>query len=453
MTAVQINLPIERLVLAAAMGVDGWIDVLRSDHGLSESVFTSDLHRSVWRLLVDRVEHGIGDSDVALLHHALVSKPDLIVGGLSSAEVMAGIRDIASAPAAANVEHATALVDMARRRGLSSAHREALRALEQPHAPVDATVDAFDRRVAQIESSGAARETVSLHDAFHEELPGLEDPTQRTRYPTGIRALDDLIGGLEPGWLVTVAGRPSMGKSIVGLMLAGSVARATDRTVLHISLEMTTRELVIRHAASGSTTSASALDGKDLRRHSTINWEAVMNVFDHPSAGRIVVNRSQVLTIDDVVRIARSHHRRSPLGLLTVDYIGLLKAVGDAPRHQQIGSISRRLKLLAGQLDCPIVAVSQLNREAERRMEKRPVLSDLRESGDVEQDSNVVILVYRPEMYNATERPGEAELIVAKNRSGRLGTAHVNFQGEYARFLDKSTNGVPYPEYTQGQAA
>jgi replicative DNA helicase len=257
---------------------------------------------------------------------------------------------------------------------------------------------------------------------------------------SGFADLDAITGGFQPGNLIVLAARPSMGKSALVTNIAENVALDKDRPrpVALFSLEMSEAELAQRFIASQA-----AIKGDDLRKgrlKDESKWKRVLRVAAEYDAAPLYVDDSSDIGILDVRAKARRLHQQSPdgLGLVIVDYLQLMRADARIEnRVQQVGEMSRGLKILARELEVPVIALSQLSRGVESRTDKRPMLSDLRESGQIEQDADLVIFIYRDEYYNpeTTDRPGEAELIIAKHRNGGLGDVPLTFQNEYPRFL------------------
>ena len=262
-----------------------------------------------------------------------------------------------------------------------------------------------------------------------------------TGTPSGFADLDAITGGFQPGNLIVLAARPSMGKSALVTNIAENVAlnKERPRPVALLRLEMSEAELAQRFIASQAS-----IKGDDLRKgrlKDEAKWKRVLRVASEYDAAPLYVDDSSDIGILDVRAKARRLHQQSPdgLGLVIVDYLQLMRA--DArieSRVQQVGDMSRGLKILARELEVPVIALSQLSRAVESRAatDKRPMLSDLRESGQIEQDADLVIFIYRDEYYfpETTDVPGEAELLIAKHRNGGLGEVKLTFQSEYPRF-------------------
>jgi replicative DNA helicase len=257
--------------------------------------------------------------------------------------------------------------------------------------------------------------------------------TSKTVVPTGFKTLDwRLDGGLRGGELVVVAGRPAMGKTALAMGIADNVADNIG-PVCVFSIEMPSKQLNMRSIARHGGIPVSRL--KDGSKLEDGDWPKITSAVQHLTELPVYVDESSVISLSDIVSRSRSMKRRNGLSMVVIDYLGLVK-LGKEERHDlQIGAITRGLKLLAKQLDVPVVLLSQLNRELERRPNKRPMVSDLRDSGAIEQDADIIIFLYRDEVYHEdTPDKGVAEAIVAKQRNGSLGTAHLAFIADQAKF-------------------
>jgi replicative DNA helicase len=274
---------------------------------------------------------------------------------------------------------------------------------------------------------------------LHDELDKLELVSRKgialTGTPSGFKDLDDLTGGFQPGNLIVLAARPSMGKSALVTNIAENAAIEHDRPVALFSLEMSETELAQRFIASQAK-----LNGDDLRkgRVKPDRWPKVVKATEKLARSPLYVDDSSDIGILEVRAKARRLHARRELGLLVVDYLQLMRPEDSRQsRVEQIGQISRGLKILARELNIPVIAVSQLSRAVEARPDKRPLLSDLRESGQIEQDADLVMFIYRDEYYNRdSERPGEADVIIAKHRNGPVGDVVLTFLSRYPKFAN-----------------
>jgi replicative DNA helicase len=277
----------------------------------------------------------------------------------------------------------------------------------------------------------------NLKACLRENLRELEDmsrnPGEIQGLSSGYGKLDELLLGLQPGQLVILAARPAMGKTALALNLATNVCERHNTPVAIFSLEMIAKELSMRLLSSRAK-----VDSKRIRTKSFLDTDLrnIGNAVKDLSGYPIFINDSGESTILDIQSQCRKIQSEHGLGLVVIDYLQLMNTHNKmASREQQISEMSRGLKTLAKELECPVVALSQLNRGVESRPNKRPVTADLRESGAIEQDADVVMFVYRDEYYNPdTKEPGIAEIIIGKNRGGETGTAKLAWVGQYTSF-------------------
>lgn len=271
-------------------------------------------------------------------------------------------------------------------------------------------------------------------------------PSDMTLVPTGYADLDQhLDGGLRGGELVVVAGRPSMGKTAFALGI-GEYTSGNGGVTLLDSMEMVTKQLNRRMLARlGDLPIARLKDGSKLYDG---DWPKITHAVQRLTEMPLYIDESGSVTVHDIVSRARALKRKVGLSLLVIDYLGLIK-LGDEERHDlKIGAVTRALKELAKQLDVPVVLLAQLNRGLEQRPNKRPVMSDLRDSGAIEQDADIILFLYRDEVYNPdTPDRGIAEVIVGKQRDGALGTIGLGFVAHNAKFTDLAA-GTPFGRST-----
>ncbi len=317
---------------------------------------------------------------------------------------------------------------------------------------VDELLEHAERQVLQIAMGHAD----SLFSSMRDEMQGTFDWIERvqagevTGVRTGFDDLDRKTGGLQGGELMVIAGRPSMGKTALALSVARNHAVDESGCVGFFSLEMTKRELVLRMLLSEAQVDNIRFQKGML---SDEDWKRLTRAATILEGARIYLDDSMAVTVSDISARARRLHREQNLTLLVVDYIQLIQGRQDQERReQQVADISRSLKLLAKDLDIPVIALSQLNRGPEARPDKRPQLADLRESGAIEQDADVVLFIYRDEVYDEdSPDQGIAELIVGKQRNGPIGTVKLQFDADHARFHDLSRRQAP-PPVTSGFA-
>ncbi|MEP6865950.1 MAG: replicative DNA helicase [Deltaproteobacteria bacterium] len=280
-----------------------------------------------------------------------------------------------------------------------------------------------------------------------------------TGVPTGFADLDTKTAGLQPTELIILAARPAMGKTSFAMSLAQNAATVGGWPVLVFSLEMSSTQLAERMLCSEAKVDSSALRRGQLQRQDMTNLTYAAATL---SKAPILIDDSPALSIREVRARARRFRSDPALfprdgtgkkcGLIVIDYLQLMRGsaqAAKASREQEISEISRGLKSLAKEIECPVLALSQLNRSLEQRTDKRPQLSDLRESGAIEQDADVILFIYRDVVYNKeSESPNIAEVILGKNRHGATGTVETHFEGRYTRFenLSQRSDSPPYSQ-------
>ena len=293
--------------------------------------------------------------------------------------------------------------------------------------------------VAHEDSRKDFRSIEQLLDSELDKLQKLSlEGTPITGTPSGFEDLDTITGGFQPGNLIILAARPSMGKSALMANFAENAALDSNKAVALFSLEMSEGELAQRFIASQAS-----IKGDDLRkgRVPQARWGKILAASARLAHSKLFIDDSSDLSVLDVRAKCRrlAQQNADGLGLILIDYLQLMRAGGSGPenRVEQIGQISRGLKTLARELEVPVIALSQLNRGVEQRKPTSgPMLSDLRESGAIEQDADLVMFVYRDDYYDKeSEREGIADLIIAKHRNGGLGTVELTFQKEFPRFM------------------
>ena len=287
------------------------------------------------------------------------------------------------------------------------------------------------RRDGAVKVSALLPQLIDKIDAWH------SDPTSMRGLPTGFADFDRKTGGLRPGDLVIVAGRPSMGKTTLAMNIAeyAAVNPGTRSSVAIFSMEMPAEQLLTRMLSS---IGGVPLNGIRSGQISDEDWVRVTAATSQLAEAKIFIDESPSLTPTELRARARRVAREHGLDLVVIDYLQLMQVPGTKEnRATEIAEISRGLKALAKELQVPVIALSQLNRGVEQRTEKKPVMSDLRESGAIEQDADMILLIYREEVYDKnTPKRGIAEIDLAKHRNGEIGMFMLTFQGQYSRFAN-----------------
>jgi replicative DNA helicase len=279
--------------------------------------------------------------------------------------------------------------------------------------------------------------STSIDAAIHEMEIAEASDGEVIGVPTGFHELDKLTHGLHGGQMVIVAARPAVGKSTFALDIARNGAFKHDKPVLFFSLEMSKAEIAMRMLSAESEIHLSRMRGGSL---SSEEWKKLASVRGRINDKALYIDDSANLTMVEIRAKSRRLKESLGLELIIVDYLQLLSSGKKVEsRQQEVSEFSRSIKLLAKELDIPVIAIAQLNRNAEQKEDKTPQISHLRESGSLEQDADVVILLHRPDLGQKDhERAGEADIILAKQRNGPTDTVKVMFQGQYSRFVNKN---------------
>lgn len=346
----------------------------------------------------------------------------------------------ANTPASSNAGHYAGIVSELAllRRLITVAGEIAESAYSQPDDVTD-TVDRAEARIFEIAEKRVAESMVRVFDSVSETIEQLSNMYEGpegavTGSPTGYTDLDELLLGFQNSTLLIVAARPGMGKTSFALGAAANVAIVTKRPVIFFSMEMGTVELTKRLLASEARVEARKLQ---TGRLNDADWTRLNTAMSHLGESPLYIDDNPHCTVMEMrAKARRIKARHGDLGLIVVDYLQLMSTPGRPESRQvEVADLSRGLKILARELDCPVVALAQLNRQLEYRQDKRPMLADLRESGSIEQDADVVMFIYRDESYNTeTDQRGTAEIIVAKHRNGPTGNVRLAFLDHFTKF-------------------
>ena len=428
------NLEAEESVLGAMMLSPGAIGAV--SEVLDASDFYRESHAIVYRAALALYAKG-EPVDAITLVDELEER-----GELEAAGGRVRIHELAAlVPASANAGHYARIVrEMATLRGLIRAGGEiAELGWERPGETTD-LVDRAEQVVFDLSQSRVTSEFSHieelLKDSFERITALYEAGADVTGTPSGFRDLDRLTSGFQPGNLIIVAARPSMGKSGLGLCMAANLAVRAEVPVALFTLEMSKAEVTQRLMCSEAKVESQRLRTGKLGAD---DWPRLTAACDRLAKAPIYVDDQGSITMMEIRSKARRlKTRESSLGLIVVDYLQLMTSGSTVEnRVQEVSQISRSLKILARDLDVPILAMSQLSRAVEQRHDKRPILSDLRESGSIEQDADLVMFIYRDEYYNEeSDQQGIAEVHLAKHRNGPTDTVKLSFLKRYAKFAD-----------------
>tara|TARA_B100000809_G_scaffold84722_1_gene83226 strand:+ start:1741 stop:3036 length:1296 start_codon:yes stop_codon:yes gene_type:complete len=410
----------------------------------AEDFYRSD-HRIIYRVMADLVEKN-HPLDIITISEALEG-----IGELENVGSLAYISDLASStPTASNI-HAYAQIVRERStvRSLISVAHEIADSGFNPDGRDSATlIDEAESKVFKISddrpSSGGPESVRPLLTRAVERIDVLfQTKGALTGISTGFRDIDEMTSGLQPADLIIVAGRPSMGKTSFMMNIAESAAISGESPVLVFSMEMPSDSLVLRMLSS-----LGRIDQTKIRtgQLGDDDWPRLTSAVTLLNDKPLFIDDTAALSPNEIRsrarRVAREHGK---LGMILLDYIQLMEVSGTSEnRAGEISEISRSLKSIAKEFDCPVIAGSQLNRSLEQRPDKRPIMSDLRESGAIEQDADVIMAIYRDEVYHEDAEKGIAEIIILKQRNGPIGRKKLAFVGQYTKFEDLA---VGYGDY------
>jgi replicative DNA helicase len=307
---------------------------------------------------------------------------------------------------------------------------------------VDEIVNRAQAEVYQVTERRSSEDYVALGEIIESTIDEIEAAGSRSDgligVPTGFADLDRLTNGLHPGQMIVIAARPAVGKSTVGLDIARSASIRHQQAAVVFSLEMSRNEITMRLLSAEARIPLQNMRKGTMREE---DWTRLARTMGEVSEAPLFIDDSPNMSLMEIRAKCRRLKQRNDLKLVVVDYLQLMSSGKRVEsRQQEVSEFSRALKLLAKELEVPVIALSQLNRGPEQRTDKKPQMSDLRESGSIEQDADMVILLHREDMYEKeSPRAGEADFIVAKHRNGPTDTITVAFQGHYSRFVDMAT--------------
>ncbi len=399
---------------------------------LKEEHFYLKQHKIIYRTMQDLFNENVEIDLVTLIDRLRKMGKLEDVGGTP---YISEIYDIVTSPV--NVKaHADIVYEKAILRQLINSSKIVIDECYHSSKSVKQIIDETEKRIFDITQSSLSEGFISIADLINPTLDEIElmasKRTSITGIPTGFPKLDNVAGGFHPGQLIIIAGRPSMGKTSFALNIAFTASMHHNKKIGIFSIEMDRDILLFRMLSSAAEVSL-----KEILHGYNLNQE---KIFRMTTVGRelakcpLFIDDSGSNTMQDIRSKSRRLKAEKGLDLLIVDYLQLMIGHGES-RQQEISSISRELKLLAKELKVPIIVVSQLSRAPEMRSDKRPILSDLRESGSIEQDADLVIFIYRDEYYNPdTEDKGEAEILIRKNRNGPQAQFKTKFIGQFTSF-------------------
>ena len=409
--------------------------------------FYSESHRRIFTAIIELSDKN-EPTDLITLTNILKNKKQL--DGVGGAAYLASLVD--NVPSAANVAYYAKIVkEKAILRQLIGTATGILKNSYDSGMDVDDVLDEAEHSIFDISENKIRPSFYLLKNIIKDTFKTIENLYEKknliTGVPTGFARLDDLTSGLQKSELIIVAGRPSMGKTAFALNLARHAAVEMGLPVAVFSLEMSKEQLALRMLAADAK-----VDSQRLRRGlvGETDWPKLTTAAGRLSEAPIFIDDTPAITVLEMKAKARRLKSENGLEMVVLDYLQLMRAGGRRDsREQEISEISRSLKALAKELNVPVIALSQLNRKVEDRTNRRPQMADLRESGAIEQDADVIAFIYRDEVYNKSEdnpEKGIAEIIIGKQRNGPVGTVKLAFLEQYTSFeqLARTDDGTVY---------
>ena len=413
------------------------IEILRS------ADFYRPAHASVYEVVIELFGRG-EPADAVTVGAELKKKGELErIGGLPYLHTL-----VATVPTAANAAYYARIVrEQAQLRSLVEAGTRIVQlGYTTDGADVEGLINLAQSEVFAISEQRQTTDYTTLEEIVPDLYEELERNANRDGgldgVPTGFSELDSKLNGLRAGQMIIIAARPGGGKSTLAMDICRSAAVHNNMASAYFSLEMNRTELSMRLLAAESRVFLDRMIKGELE---TRDWQAIARTLDKISQAPLIVDDSPNMTMGEIRAKSRRMKQQHGIQLIVIDYLQLLTSGGKAveSRQQEVSEFSRAIKLLAKELEIPIGAVAQLNRDSERRNDRRPQVADLRESGSLEQDADVVLLIHRDDMFNKdSDRRGLAEIIIGKQRSGPTGTLELEFQGQYARFAESFDQGM-----------
>lgn len=430
------NTEAEKSVLGAALlskdALADVIDVVKPDD------FYNAAHKEIFSIMIDLFTNNVSVDIVTVCEELKKRKALELVGGRAYVASLSS-----EAPSTSNAaEYAKIVAEKASMRQLIKTAEDIREKGYEESMDASDILDYAETGIFKIAQQRQSSDYAPIKEVLVENLAMIDKAIatqgQVVGLSTGFKRLDELTSGLHKSDLIIVAARPAMGKTAFVLNIAQNAAIKSGASVLIFSLEMAKAQLGQRLLAMESRVEMQKLKTGNLERN---DWERIQMALDSLSKTNIHIDDTPGITILDMKNKCRRLKAEKGLDLIIIDYLQLMNSQGKSDsRQQEISTLSRHLKLLAREMDCPVIVLSQLSRAAEQRQDHRPILSDLRESGAIEQDADMVMFLYRDDYYNKdnSEKPGVCEVNLAKHRSGPTETFDLTWVARYTKFSDKA---------------
>ncbi len=405
---------------------------------LKEEDFYSEAHKEIFATVSDIFRRNEPVDTLTVTEELRKRKSLEMVGGRAYIAFLS-----TAVPSTANAgQYAKIISEKAILRRLISTSSDIIEKSYQEKMEPEEVLDQAEKSIFEIAQARQTKDFEPLKNVLWKNIQMIDEMAQKegnlTGLTTGFMDLDEKTAGLQKSDLIILAARPAMGKTAFALNVAEQAAVKGGATVLIFSLEMSREQLGQRMLSMESRVEMQKLKTGNVDRK---DWDSIHLALDKLSQANIFIDDTPGVSVMEIRNKCRRLKAEKGLDLVVIDYLQLMASDGRSEsRQQEVSTISRFLKLLAREMDCPVIVLSQLSRAVESRTPKTPQLSDLRESGSIEQDADIVIFLYRDEYYNpdTTDRPNVCDVIIAKQRSGSTGTVELTWLGKYTRFADKS---------------
>ena len=430
------NAEAEKSALGAALlSKDALTDIIDA---VTAADFYDAAHREIFSVMVDLFRNNVSVDIITVCEELKKRKALEAAGGRAYIAALSS-----EAPSTVNAgEYAKIVAEKAAmRRLIETAENIREKAYEESMEPSE-ILDFAEKGIFEIAQNRQTSDFSPIKEVLLENVAmidrAIQTKGQVIGLSTGFKRLDELTSGLQKSDLVIIAARPAMGKTAFALNVAQNAAIKSGASVLIFSLEMSKAQLGQRLLAMESRVEMQKLKTGNIERN---DWDRINMALDSLSRANIHIDDTPGVSVLEMKNKCRRLKSEKGLDLIVIDYLQLMKAEGRADsRQQEISTLSRYLKLLAREMDCPVIVLSQLSRAPEQRQDHRPILSDLRESGSIEQDADIVMFLYRDDYYNKenSEKPGVCEINLAKHRSGPTETCDLTWVARYTKFSDKA---------------
>ncbi|WP_297435490.1 replicative DNA helicase [uncultured Clostridium sp.] len=420
----------EQAVLGAMMVDRGAI--AKSAEALSAEDFYRDSHKIIFKSIVEMFQKDNAVDQVTLVEYLLSSDKLEKAGGITYLSEMEG-----SVIDAANINDYIKIVeDKATLRRLIKASTDIISTCYNEQGDVLKVVDSAEKKIFDISETKNSGDFESISDVLERGFEEIErlynNKGETTGVGSGFNDLDEKTSGFQAGDMVLIAARPSMGKTTFALNIAEHAALKEGKSVVIFSLEMSKEQLAYKLLCSQANVDMLSLRTGQLEDK---DWENIARAAGPLSSAKIYIDDTAGVSIMEMRSKCRKLKAEHGVDMIFIDYLQLMSGSGEESRQQEVSEISRNIKAIAKEMKCPVIALSQLSRAPEQRADHRPMLSDLRESGSIEQDADIVMFLYRDEYYNKeTDQKNIAECIISKQRNGPVGTVKLAWLGQFSKF-------------------